>query len=310
MHALEKICLLFYTEEAGPHRDEYAALLNWLVLLHGAEITGGEVSLTFDSCAALQSSAAGSCSALVGGASSSNEALAKKFLGEAFVLQLKRDVALHAACLVRKDRARAKAHTQTAQDSEFALRERIARAQEKFGMDDQLVNRDWEKVAIMLTSFLGEFANDHSLIILARGIYRLLTLQQEKLTYCIVVEICVDSLSQRCELVQKTLVDFLCAIASLHQPSPGNDQDQRLPLKWRIKPLLSNRTLSSLARRVHDAILEKKLAINRGHHDDQVINFQCDDNSCRRLNADGVHDLDASLAHSCKTLLCGGSFCM
>ena len=88
----------------------------------------------------------------------------------------------------------------------------------------------------------------------------------------------------------------------------GDGDEERRVCVWRIKALVSNRTLSSLARQLSVAITSKRLDLRRGTQDDQVICL-CDSDDAgigQRVNADGVRDMEPS---PCKTLLLCGSFC-
>ena len=232
--------------------------------------------------------------------------MAAKLLGHEFVKKVKDDAQFKQHVLERKDHARAKAHVLHAQEREWALHERLQQSQEAYGLDEELCNRDIESVQHLLQRLLADFARDESLIVLMRGVHRYLVVQQEpaNLTRCISVQVGIDSLSQRSNAVQRSFADFLCAICRL---VTGDGDKERRVCVWRIKALVSNRTLSSLARQLNLAIASKRLDLRQGKQDGEVICLRDldDDGIEPRVNADGVRDIEVS---SCKTLLCG-SFC-
>jgi len=222
---------------------------------------------------------------------------AERTMGADWVNQVMNSEEYYASCVEAKNRARSRAHLDKGAERRLMLFELAVKSQELWGAEEDLGNRRIDEVKRLLNKLLGQFNSDDSLIVLMRGVARLFELQMPS-QECMVLEVSVDALSERSDEVKEAFSNFLCSVACLlTNPSSEN---RSAALRWRIKALISNRTLSYLARSIKESIAAKDLDANVGQNDTSTISVRIErESSVMRCNVDGVKDSEGERSNPC-----------
>lgn len=217
----------------------------------------------------------------------------QKHLGNSFIEKVQGDESFYQLCIHAKNRARTKAHIDKGVERIFTLKEICIKSQERYGIEEDSVNRSIDSVKLMLGKLLSAFRRDESLIIIVRGIANYFDIQMTA-NSCLTVKLTADSLSERNESLQRVLCEFLCSVA-VYVPDPSGCESDNTFLSWSTKPLLSNRTLNSLSRNIKECITNKGLDSKVKASDSSVISVETQECSVSRINVDGTKDLDSAL---------------